>query len=212
VTQPLEATVPSPWNEEGAVQSLLESQRPRLVALFARYRIPPEDSEDLLQQALLALVYQQERIRTPGAWLVGTVRNCCRNYWTARRRQVYDAVDRSVLDALAVEETPNQERHDLRHDLALLMEALPPRPRKLIRLCYLLGYEPAEAAAALGYSPASVSKTTSRKSPAACSPAAPQVRTPRNRYTASSEKSRLGLQTATSGGRAAVSPRVLKKA
>jgi RNA polymerase sigma-70 factor (ECF subfamily) len=162
VTLPLDAAVPSQWNEEGAVQGLLESQRPRLLALFARYRIPPEDSEDLLQQALLALVYQQERIRTPGAWLVGTVRNCCRNYWTARRRQVYDAVDASVLDALAVEEGPNQEHHDLRHDLALLMEALPPRPRKLIRLCYLLGYEPAEAAAALGYSPSSVSKTTRR--------------------------------------------------
>lgn len=158
-----ETTVPpSQWNEEGAVQGLLESQRPRLLALFSRYRIPPEDSEDLLQQALLALVYQQERIRTPGAWLVGTVRNCCRNYWTERSRQVYDAVDGTVLDALAVEEAPHQERHDLRHDLALLMEGLPPRPRKLIRLRYLLGYEPAEAAAALGYSPASVSKTTRR--------------------------------------------------
>lgn len=156
------AAAPSPWNEEGAIEDLLESQRPRLLALFSRYRIPPDDSEDLLQQALLALVYQQERIRTPGAWLVGTVRNCCRNYWTERRRQVYDAVDGSVLDALAVEGAPNQERHDLRHDLALLMEALPPRPRKLIRLRYLLGYEPAEAAAVLGYSPASVSKTTRR--------------------------------------------------
>ena len=67
-----------------------------------------------------------------------------------------------MLDALAVEEAPHQERHDLRHDLALLMEHLPPRPRKLIRLRYLLGYEPAEAAAALGYSPASVSKATRR--------------------------------------------------
>lgn len=162
MTRFLEAAAPSPWDEEGAVQRLLESQRPRLLSLFSRYRIPPEDSEDLLQQALLALVYQQDRIRTPGAWLVGTVRNCCRNYWTERRRQVYDAVDRSVLDALAVEEAPSQERHDLRHDLTLLMEALPPRSRKLIRLRYLLGYEPAEAAAALGYSPASVSKTTRR--------------------------------------------------
>lgn len=162
MTRLVAAAGPSRWNEEGAIQGLLESQRPRLLALFARYRIPPEDSEDLLQQALLALVYQQERIRSPGAWLVGTVRNCCRNYWTERRRRVYDAVDGSVLDALAVEETSGQEHHDLRHDLALLMESLPPRPRQLIRLRYLLGYEPAEAAAALGYSPASVSKTTRR--------------------------------------------------
>jgi RNA polymerase sigma factor (sigma-70 family) len=158
----LAACPPCPWDEHGAVQGLLESQRPRLLALFSRYRIPPEDCEDLLQQALLALVYQHERIRTPGAWLVGTVRNCCRNYWTDRRRQVYDAVDGSVLDALATEESPAQELHDLRRDLELLIDQLPRRSRDLIRLRYLFGYEPAEAAAALGYSPASVSKTTRR--------------------------------------------------
>lgn len=156
------AACTSPWDEHGAVQGLLESQKPRLLALFARYRIPPDDCEDVLQQALLALVYQHERIRTPGAWLVGTVRNCCRNYWTERRRQVYDAVDGSVLDALATEESPAQEIQDLRRDLEQLIDQLPRRSRDLIRLRYLLGYEPAEAAAALGYSPASVSKTTRR--------------------------------------------------
>lgn len=156
------AGAPCPWHEEGAVEALLDSQRPRLLALFSRYRIPPEDVEDLLQQALLALVYQHDRIRTPGSWLVGTVRNCCRTYWTERSRQVYDAVDQRVLDGLPAGEASRQELHDLRRDLSQLVGELPPRTRELIRLRYLLGYEPAEAAAALGYSPASVSKTTLR--------------------------------------------------
>lgn len=153
---------PSPWNDPGAVQGLLDSQRPRLLALFSRYRIPPDDCDDLLQQALLALVYQHHRVRAPGAWLVGTVRNCCRNYWTERSRQIYDAVDGSVLDTLAVEERSAQEESDLRRDLELLIDELPERSRQLLRLRFLWGYGPAEAAAALGYSPASVSKTTRR--------------------------------------------------
>lgn len=156
------AAATCPWHEEGAVQELLDSQRPRLLALFTRYRIPPEDVEDLVQQALLALVYQHERIRTPGSWLVGTVRNRCRAYWNERSRQVYDAVDQHVLDGLPSDEASRQELHDLRHDLSQLVAELPPRTRELIRLRYLWGYEPAEAAAALGYSPASVSKTTLR--------------------------------------------------
>lgn len=156
------AAAPCSWHEEGAVKALLDSQWPRLLALFSRYRIPPEDVEDLLQQALLALVYQHERIRTPGSWLVGTVRNCCRTYWAQRSKQVYDAVDQRVLDGLSADEACGQELHDLRRDLSLLVAELPPRTRELIRLRFLLGYEPAEAAAALGYSPSSVSKTTLR--------------------------------------------------
>lgn len=193
MSEAIAAAAPCPWHEEGAVQALLDTQRPRLLALFSRYRIPPEDVEDLLQQALLALVYQHERVRNPASWLIGTVRNCCRTYWADRRKQVYDAVDQKVLDGVALDEATDQERHDLRRDLSQLVAELPPRARELIRLRYLLGYEPAEAAAALGYSPASVSKTTlraldrlsrrlvARRAAPAGGLAGAQVRTPRNR-------------------------------
>ena len=66
------------------LQEFLDRMRPRLRALFTRYRVPAQDTEDILQQALLALVYKREKIRDPQAWLLGTLRNTCLLYWRER--------------------------------------------------------------------------------------------------------------------------------
>src|SRR4051812_50016291 len=66
---------------ESSLEGFLKQVRPRLKAVFVRYRIPAQDTEDILQQALMALVYRREGIRDPEAWLVGTVRNKCLLYW-----------------------------------------------------------------------------------------------------------------------------------
>ena len=58
-----------------SLEEFLRSVRPRLKALFVRYGIPPQDTEDILQQALLALVYQRQMVRDAEAWLLGTLRN-----------------------------------------------------------------------------------------------------------------------------------------
>ena len=57
---------------ESSLEGFLEKVRPRLKSLFAHYRIPPQDTEDILQQALLALIYHREGIRDSEAWLLGT--------------------------------------------------------------------------------------------------------------------------------------------
>ena len=51
-----------------------------------------------------------------------------------------------------------QERAELIWDLNDLMEDLPPRCRKLLRLRYGLGYAPSEVAQHMGYHPSSVRK------------------------------------------------------
>jgi RNA polymerase sigma factor (sigma-70 family) len=145
-----------------SLEGFLEKVRPRLKALFVHYRIPPQDTEDLLQQALLVLVYQSVEIRDPEAWLLGTVRNKCLLYWRARRRTLYDSVDASVLEHVAGPIGPAQERTALRWDLASAMEHLPERCRYLLSLRYRQGYEPPELAERLGYSQASISKITNR--------------------------------------------------
>ncbi|HVT57405.1 MAG TPA: sigma-70 family RNA polymerase sigma factor [Thermoanaerobaculia bacterium] len=149
-----------PTQAESQLEQFLAAVRPRMKALFARYRIPPQDTEDIVQQALLALVYQRGGIRDPEAWLMGTLRNKCLLYWREHRRKLYDAVDAAVLECLA--EAPAQEDDDLRRDLANAIERLPERCRALLSLRYRHGFEPPEVAKRLGYSPSSISKTTTR--------------------------------------------------
>ncbi|MEM7480329.1 MAG: sigma-70 family RNA polymerase sigma factor [Acidobacteriota bacterium] len=147
---------------ETSLEDFLQEVQPKLKAIFARHRIPPQDTEDILQQTLLALVYQWEKVRDPEAWLIGTLRNKCLLYWRERRRRLYQAVDAVVLEWMAEPEPPAQERKDLWRDLEACLEQLPERCQSLLRLRYGLGYEPPEVAAELGYSPLSINKVTNR--------------------------------------------------
>lgn len=147
---------------ETSLESFLTGVRPRLKTLFAHYRIPPQETEDILQQALLALVYQRQKVRDPEAWLLGTLRNKCLLYWREQRRKLYDAVDAAVLDCIAEPTAPAQEGVDVRRDLESALELLPERCRSLLSLRYRHGYEPPELAQRLGYSPSSINKITTR--------------------------------------------------
>jgi len=147
---------------ESSLEGLLKQVRPRLKTVFTRYRIPPQDTEDILQQALMALVYRKESIRDPEAWLVGTVRNKCLLYWREHRRKLYETVDAAVLEVVAGPVGPDQERAHLRHDLAQALERLPERCQSLLWMRYRQGYDPPELAERLGYSPSSIGKVTTR--------------------------------------------------
>ncbi len=147
---------------EVSLEQFLERTRPRLKSLFARYRIPPDDTEDILQQSLLALIYQWQNIRDPEAWLFGTLRNRCLIYWRERRRKLYDSVDTAVLDWVAKPTMPEQDGADLARDLTTVIDRLPDRCRSLLKLRYRLGYEPPEIAQRMGYSPQSIGKVTTR--------------------------------------------------
>jgi len=146
---------------DASLEELLRSVRPRLKLLFARYSIPPQDTEDLLQQALLAYVYQRQVVRDPETWLLGTVRNKCLLYWRDCRRKLYEVVDAAVLELLAKPLVPAQEAFDVERDLAGALDQLPARCRSLLTLRYR-GFEPPELASRLGYRPASISKVTHR--------------------------------------------------
>jgi RNA polymerase sigma-70 factor (ECF subfamily) len=147
---------------EASFESFLSRVQPRLKVLFVRYRIPPQDTDDIVQQALLALVYQRQEIRDAEAWLLGTIRNKCLLYWREQRRKLYEAVDAAVLEFMAEPTAPDQEETDRRRDLANAIERLPERCRSLLALRYRHGYEPLELAERLGYSPSSINKITTR--------------------------------------------------
>lgn len=148
--------------QEESFDTLLERLRPRLKQILYRYQIPPEDAEDILQEALLATVLKWERIRNPEAWLVVTLKNRCLIYWRRRRGSLCTAVDDGALELLSEPEDPPQERQHLRWDLDHLMEGLPARHQDLLRMRYLMGHSPSEVAEQLGYCQSSVRKLASR--------------------------------------------------
>jgi RNA polymerase sigma factor (sigma-70 family) len=153
---------PQTEDSEDPLEGFLQRVRSRVKALFLRYRIPPQDSEDILQQALLALLYQRGVIRDPDAWLIGTLRNKCLLYWRDQRRKLYDTVDAAVLEYVAEPLAPDQEGAALRRDLTNVLEQLPERCRSILSLRYGQGYNPSELAVYLGYSQGSISKLTNR--------------------------------------------------
>jgi RNA polymerase sigma factor (sigma-70 family) len=140
----------------------LQAMGPKLKWLLSTYHIPPEDAEDVLQQALLALVHQWSTVREPEAWLIVTLRRHCQMYWRTHRRRLYAAVDSALLEFLSQPVAGRQERDDLLFDLRGVIDRLPSRCRTLLSLRFEAGYEPAEVARRLGYRASSISKMTTR--------------------------------------------------
>ncbi len=151
-----------PSSQPESFERLLKRIEPRLKAVLGRHRIPPQDAEDLLQQALLAYLYKKESIHEPEAWLLGTLRNRCLMYWRSKRRKLYEAVDTSLLESIAEPRQPRQEAKDLSRDLDQLIGRLPEKCRNLLRLRYGLGCPAPEAAKRLGYRSSSIYKIMER--------------------------------------------------
>ncbi|HEX6900874.1 MAG TPA: sigma-70 family RNA polymerase sigma factor [Thermoanaerobaculia bacterium] len=153
---------PEPTENARSFEEFLKDVEPKLKRLLATYRIPCEDVEDILQNSLLALLYQWERVHDPESWLFGTVKRHCLMYWRTNRRRIYSAVDAMVLEWLSQPVAPDQERADQLFDLERLIDRLPVRCRTLLRLRFRLGYEPGEVAEKLGYRASSIGKVTNR--------------------------------------------------
>src|ERR1700761_8933405 len=129
---------------QGTFEELLRRVEPRLKRLLGAYHIPYEDADDVLQQTLLALLYQWDQVRDPEAWLLGTLKRHCLMYWRKHRRQLYSAVDSTILEWLSEPAEPPQERLHLIQDLKSLIERLPSRCRSLLEMRFQLGYDPSE--------------------------------------------------------------------
>ncbi|HKH48925.1 MAG TPA: sigma-70 family RNA polymerase sigma factor [Thermoanaerobaculia bacterium] len=147
---------------ELSFDDFLKIVEPKLKRLLSTFHIPADDAEDVLQQSLLALVYQWDRVRDPECWLLGTLKRHCLMYWRTSRRRIYSAVDSTILELLSEPVAPTQERTDLLFDLESLLNRLPARCRQVLHLRFQLGYEPLEVARQLGYRASSIGKITTR--------------------------------------------------
>jgi len=149
-------------------EELFERMRPRFRAITRRYRVPPGEAEDLVQEALLTLVAKSRTIRNPEAWLVATLQNRCLVYW----RKVLRREEREVRPSAELEDEPRWEESLeaacspdepwLRLDLERALETLPEGMQELIRLRYEEGRTHREVAERLGYSRNSPSQLCTR--------------------------------------------------
>jgi RNA polymerase sigma factor (sigma-70 family) len=119
--------------EEERFAQLLEDVRPRLKRLLASYLIPPQDCEDLLQEAFLAFWRKHLQVDNPAAWLLYAVRMECLRYRRRKARQIHVGVEEQVLESLAGQ--PETD-FDLLQDLRAAIKILPPRHQTLIQLRY----------------------------------------------------------------------------
>jgi DNA-directed RNA polymerase specialized sigma24 family protein len=60
--------------------AVVERVRPQLRRTLEAYRIPVADSEDLVREALLAMLAERDEIGDPGPCLVAALRHRCRLY------------------------------------------------------------------------------------------------------------------------------------
>lgn len=154
------ALVAEPRND--SFDSLLRKMTPRLGRMMDTYRIPSKDAENILQQALLALLRQWDLVRDPENWLLGTLKRHCLMYWRDHRRRLYSSVDAEVMERLSEPAAASQERSDFLSEMDSLIERLPSRCRSLLRLRFRMGFEPSEVARQLGYRASSIGKITNR--------------------------------------------------
>jgi len=154
----------SPFEQlpEDRFGDLLRRLEPRLKRELARFRIPPEDAEDVLQESFFHLYIQWDHIRDREAWLMGTLKRQCLLYWRKRKRCRTQAVEPVLLEFLSPPVEADQERAQLMRDLQELIDSLPERCRSLLTLRFRMGFEPPEVAETMSYSPTSIGKITSR--------------------------------------------------
>jgi RNA polymerase sigma-70 factor (ECF subfamily) len=144
------------------LDQLLQQCRPQLTRVLSRFRVPPQDAEDLLQETFVILISRWDSVRCPEAWLVGTLRNRCIIYWRRQRARIDEAMDSALLEVLAQPEPPPQEKAELRRDLAAAVGRLPRRQRCLLSLRFAYGCTSQETGERLGYGAGSVRKMTQR--------------------------------------------------
>lgn len=163
-SNPNPTPTPAPESSVDPVEfgALIERMRPRLRPVLARHRIPPQDSEDLLQEVFLAAYRKWHTIAAPESWLLGVLRLQCALYWRRCRSNRVQSVESTLLEELSTPLPPGQEGAEWRWDVERLTGVLEARHRSALWLRFGLGLSSQEIATRLGYSAAGVRKLTYR--------------------------------------------------
>lgn len=154
--------MPDDWDEDDDLEELLRGLRRRFEAIFRRYRIRPEDAEDLLQNVMLQFVLKRPQVRNPPAWICQALTLECLMFLRTERRRIVQSVEDTLLEIFGGGDFPDPEREFLRKQLRRWIRKLPRNCQELIRLKYVENLSAKEIAERTGYKPSSVDKVTRR--------------------------------------------------
>ncbi len=131
--------------------AVVERVRPALRRLLAARRVPPQDAQDLVQEALVALVdgwASLDTVASLDAWLIGTLRNRIALYHRVRQAR-QRAIERLLRELPRSEPAP-QTRRDSARDARALTAKLSPRARSVLYFHHGEEMEPEEIARRCG--------------------------------------------------------------
>jgi len=135
-------TIPLPCRvDENVFARIYEENCGVLVSVAVRkFQVPAGDAEALAHDVLLSYLRRADEIRDLHHWLIGAICNASRYYWRQRGRNV-EQLDTDVAAARPDPRSSNVLT-DLPNSIALeeVLERMPPRWARILRLRYLEGY------------------------------------------------------------------------
>ena len=114
----------------------LELEEGEVEALFARFRIPPREAQEMLEQTLVTLYLRYPDLRHPGFWVLQTLKRRCVLWWRRRNRQLYRIADIGFRQILTSSESSRAEREQMRENLRRWSAAVRPRSREVLSRRY----------------------------------------------------------------------------
>lgn len=149
-------------SRDHTLDDFLGELQPRLVQVLNRFRIPPGDAEDLVQDTMVLFLERRREIEDPELWIVATLRNRCLMFWRARRQLVFEAIDREILESMQDSSPSAADRCEVEQGVRVAVSRVRGRCQNLLRVRYTLDCTPAETAQRLGYKPSGVHKLLER--------------------------------------------------
>lgn len=144
------------------IVALLERLKEAFGVIVRKYRIPAEDAQDVVQDAVLAYLERREQITQPDRWLLATVRLKCCRYWRSHRRQLLSALDDALLAEVRDPSGVSEERSVLAQDLDRVLRRVSTRCQQLLRFRYGLDLRFKGVGAAMGLAPETAKRGTLR--------------------------------------------------
>lgn len=114
--------------------------QPKMARILARYRIPVDDAEGIVEELFSTLQLKRELISQPERWLLSSLQNRCLLYWRNQREQLCRSLDAGLLSVFAGDDVPVSEKESVRSRLGALAARLSPPCRERISQRY--GLEP----------------------------------------------------------------------
>jgi RNA polymerase sigma factor (sigma-70 family) len=152
-----ESTTPS----QIAETVLLDARERRKLLAYARqrFRIGPEDAQDLLQETALELLRQRTHVESPRGFLFAVFRSrCCRYADVRRRNREVPIGDLDARDALG----PGADAVNRQLALRQALQVVSSSCRRLLAAYYAEGQSLTETARAMALAPSGVFKTINR--------------------------------------------------